>query len=164
MKSWLSLRIFGCKSHLYTQGLCVSFLTDLWPCICFPLSFVVCVFFLDALFVPPMGLLILKRREFFTLMLSSAYCGFLSIRTETSELFSLLFSPTEVLRWFSSRRERVESWLSLRIFGCKSHFYTQELCVSFLTDLWVVHMFSSVFWGLVQVALTHRPLESFSML
>ena len=65
---------------------------------------------------------------------------------------------------FSSRRERVKSLLSLRIFGCKSHFYTQELCVSFLTDLWPMHMFSSVFWGLVQVALTHRPLESFSML
>ena len=41
VKMWLSLRVFGCKSYFYTQGWCVSFLTNLWPCICFPLCFVV---------------------------------------------------------------------------------------------------------------------------
>ena len=53
---------------------------------------VVCVFSFDGLFVPPVGLLILTRRELFTLTLSSACCGVLSIRAETSELFSPLFS------------------------------------------------------------------------
>ena len=34
-----------------------------------------------------------------------------------TESHSLPFSRTGVLRWFSSRRERVKSWLSLRISG-----------------------------------------------
>ena len=52
------------------------------------------------------------------------------------ERHSIFFSCTGVLRWFSSCKEWVKSWLSLRIFRCKSHFYTQGLCVSLLTDLW----------------------------
>ena len=34
---------------------------------------------------------------------------------------SLSFSRTGILRWFCSRGEQEKWWLSLRIFGCRSH-------------------------------------------
>ena len=37
----LSPMIFPVESHFYAHGLCVSFLTDCGPCICFPLCFTV---------------------------------------------------------------------------------------------------------------------------
>ena len=34
---------------------------------------------------------------------------------------SLSFSHTGILHWFCSRKVQEKSWLSLRIFGCRSH-------------------------------------------
>ena len=47
--------------------------------------------------------------------------------------------------------------LSPMIFPMESHFYAQGLCVSFPYRFVArAYVFPSVFWGLVQVSLTHR--------
>ena len=43
------------------------------------------------------------------------------------------------------------------IFPVESHFYAQGLCVSFPYQfVALAYVFPSIFWGLVQVSLTHR--------
>ena len=59
---------------------------------------------------------------------------------------SLSFSRTGILCWFCSRREQEKSWLSLRIFGCRSHSCSGMCSYGFHTSFGGMCMSPCQFW------------------